>query len=132
MLFRSLWGFKYTSSRASKGIGVHADEARVNMNFWIAPEGANLDPGSGGMIVYDVPPPPSWRIHEYNGFDSHKRTYAFLKENGATARTVPHRTNRAVLFNSKLFHETDAIRFKPGYENRRVNVTYLFGRERPA
>ena len=41
---------------------------------------------------------------------------------------MPHRSNRAVLFNSTLFHETDTIRFKEGYENRRVNVTYLFGR----
>jgi hypothetical protein len=31
------------------------------------------------------------------------------------------------LFNSNLFHETDAINFKTGYENRRMNVTMLFG-----
>jgi hypothetical protein len=40
---------------------------------------------------------------------------------------IPYRGNRAVLFNSALFHETDAINFKEGYENRRVNMTYLFG-----
>jgi hypothetical protein len=32
-----------------------------------------------------------------------------------------------VLFNSDLFHKTDSYRFKPGYENRRVNVTILYG-----
>jgi len=41
---------------------------------------------------------------------------------------VPYRANRAVIFDSDLFHETDVIRFKPGYENRRINVTLLFGR----
>ena len=42
--------------------------------------------------------------------------------------TVPYRANRAVIFDSDLFHETDVISFKPGYENRRINVTLLFGR----
>ena len=41
---------------------------------------------------------------------------------------VPHNENRAVIFNSNLFHETDNIKFKAGYENRRINVTLLFGR----
>ena len=36
--------------------------------------------------------------------------------------------NRAVIFNSNLFHETDKIDFKDGYENRRINVTMLFGK----
>ena len=121
-----LWGFKYASTRAAKGIGVHADFARVNLNFWITPDEANLDPTSGGMVIYDVPAPKTWGFKEYNV--DHQRIYAFLKKNRATAQTVPHRSNRAVLFNSTLFHETDTIRFKEGYENRRVNVTYLFGR----
>ena len=33
-----------------------------------------------------------------------------------------------MLFNSELFHETGALTFKPGYENRCINVTMLFGR----
>lgn len=122
---RQLWGFKYTSTQASKGIGLHADFARVNLNFWITPDAANLDPQSGGLVVYDVPAPLTWSFADYN--TNQARIYAFLKEHRATARTVPHRCNRAVLFNSTLFHETDTIRFKDGYENRRVNVTYLFG-----
>jgi hypothetical protein len=46
---------------------------------------------------------------------------------------VPHRANRAVIFDSDLFHETDDIAFKDGYLNRRINVTLLYGRreERP-
>ncbi len=121
-----MWGFKYTSAQTAKGINVHADFARVNLNFWITPDDANLDPQSGGMIVYDTPAPASWSFEEYNSDPA--RVYAFLKDRNARAETVPYKCNRAVLFNSNLFHETDIIRFKEGYENRRINVTYLFGR----
>ena len=120
-----LWAFKYTS-QMGRGINVHADFARVNLNFWITPDEANLDPQSGGMIVYDVPAPAAWGFEEYNS--SSERIFAFLKENRAGSQTVAHKCNRAVLFNSNLFHETDTIRFKTGYENRRINVTYLFGK----
>ncbi len=121
-----LWGFKYTS-RMGRGINVHADFAKVNLNFWITPDEANLDANSGGMIVYDVPAPASWTYAEYNNTSS-DGIMKFLKDNKAGSQTVPYRCNRAVLFNSNLFHETDAIRFKDGYENRRINVTYLFGK----
>jgi hypothetical protein len=42
--------------------------------------------------------------------------------------TIPHRANRAVIFDSDLFHETDRIAFKDGYVNRRINITMLYGR----
>ena len=46
----------------------------------------------------------------------------------AKSITVPYRENRAVIFDSDLFHETDKIEFKDGYQNRRINVTMLYGR----
>jgi hypothetical protein len=33
----------------SPGIGIHADFAAINVNFWITPDDANLDPKSGGI-----------------------------------------------------------------------------------
>ena len=45
---------------------------------------------------------------------------------------VPYRANRAVIFDSDLFHETDRIAFKEGYLNRRINITMLFGRREAA
>ena len=30
-------------------------------------------------------------------------------------------------FNSDLLHETDSGNFKEGYDNRRINLTFLFG-----
>ena len=78
------------------------------------------------MIVYDVPPPPNWSFEQYNADE--KNIYAFLERSRSGSMKVPHRCNRAVLFNSALFHETDEIHFREGYANRRINITYLFGR----
>ena len=41
---------------------------------------------------------------------------------------VPYRENRAALFESRLFHRSDAPEFAAGYENHRINLTLLFGR----
>lgn len=121
---RRTWGFKYDSSLS--GIPMHADQAAVNVNFWIAPDDANKDAGSGGLVVWDVKAPLDWDFARYNTDEGAIR--AFLKEKGAKPIVVPHRANRAVIFDSDLFHETDKIVFKDGYENRRINVTMLYGR----
>ncbi len=118
------WAFKY--DQRMQGINIHADFANVNVNFWITPEDACADKTTGGMVIYDVPAPANWTFEDYNG-KSGKMT-AFITENNARLRRVPYRENRCVLFDSKLFHTTDEIRFKPGYRNRRINVTLLFGK----
>lgn len=121
---RQLWGFKngYTLPPA---VTTHADFAAVNVNFWITPTDANLDENSGGLIMYGVDAPLSWDFNTYNG-----RTdiiEPFLERQQARSVTIPYRQNRAVIFNSDLFHGTDGVQFRPGYENRRVNVTMLYG-----
>lgn len=123
---QELWGFKY-DPRTEKGIDVHADFAVVNLNFWITPDEFNLDPASGGLKIYDVPAPPDWSFDRYN--EGGDLIHRFLAEQRASCRTVRHRCNRAVLFNSALFHETDAVHFRDLYEGRRINLTYLFGRQ---
>ena len=120
---RYLWGFKYDSSLS--GIDVHADFAAVNVNFWITPDEANLDPESGGLMLWDVAAPPDWDVVKYNRNATANRE--FLERAGANPITIPYRANRAVIFDSDLFHKTDRIAFKPGYLNRRINVTMLYG-----
>lgn len=124
------WAFKYTSQR--KGINVHADFAAVNVNFWITPDDANLDPASGGLIIWDKPAPLEWSFAQYNNPNAGDTIRKFLADSGAKAITVPHRANRAVIFDSDLFHQTDAINFKEGYLNRRINITMLYGRREAA
>jgi tetratricopeptide (TPR) repeat protein len=117
------WAFKYDSTL--RGTRTHADFAAVNVNFWITPDQANLDPGHGGMVLWDVGAPLDWDFAKYNAAEDDIR--AFLKLHKAEPIVVPYRANRAVVFDSDLFHETDTIHFKPGYENRRINITLLFG-----
>ena len=121
---RKLWAFKY-DSRLS-GIPIHADFAAVNVNFWVTPDDANLAPDSGGLVVWDKEAPAGWDFATYNADLPAIRR--FLAESGARPVNVPYRQNRVVIFNSNLFHETGTVDFKPGYENRRVNITLLYGR----
>ena len=118
------WGFKYDTT-LGKGIGIHADFAYLNLNFWITPDDYNNDKNGGGLKVYDVPAPENWSFAKYNS--DAKNIYKFLEEKKAKCENIPYKYNRAVLFNSGYFHETDKIDFKEGYESRRINITYLFG-----
>lgn len=118
-----IWAFKYGS--VPDGIALHADFAAVNVNFWITPDEANLDSNSGGLVVWDKEAPAEWDFGTYN-LDQQAMT-KFINETGAVAHRIPHRQNRAVIFNSDLIHRTDDIRFRPGYANRRINVTFLYG-----
>ena len=117
------WAFKYDSRM--EGVHIHADDAVVNINFWITQDEANLDPDSGGLLVWDVPAP---RGSDFTQFPSEQAGIRdFLARHHAKSTRVPYRANRAVIFDSELFHQTDRIRFRQGYDNRRINVTFLFG-----
>ncbi|WP_269625343.1 tetratricopeptide repeat protein [Prochlorococcus marinus] len=125
------WAYKYDSRAKNAhskqhGINVHADFAAVNVNFWITNREANLNSSSGGLIVYDVEAPKEWDFKTYN--NDEMRIKEELKKSKGNTKVIPYKENRAVLFNSNLFHETDNYEFKEGYENRRINVTMLFGR----
>ena len=119
----NLWGYKYDSQMT--GINLHADEAAVNVNFWITPDEANLKPKTGGLVVWDKEAPLDWNFQKYNADQNAMRK--FLEQSQAKPIRIPHKQNRVVIFNSDLFHKSDDIHFKDGYENRRINVTLLYG-----
>jgi tetratricopeptide (TPR) repeat protein len=121
---RQMWGFKYDDTLPANST-THADFAAVNVNFWITPTEANLDEGSGGLILYDVDAPPEWDFDTYNGRVDMIRPY--LQGQQAQTVTIPYRQNRAIVFDSDLFHATAGIRFQPEYEARRINITMLYG-----
>jgi len=120
---RYIWAYQY--DQRLHGIGMHADAAAVNVNFWITPDSANLDPDSGGLLVHRAEAPRDWDFDKYNN-DSVAIQRFLDKENAGSVR-IPYRRNRAVIFNSDLFHKTDRIHFREGFENRRINITMLFG-----
>lgn len=119
------WAFKQDSAR--RGLNIHADAAAVNVNFWITPDGANLDPEKGGLVVYDKEAPREWNFAAYNSEQNKPKILEWLKQSNAQAIRIPYRANRAVVFNSDLFHETDEIRFRSDYLSRRINITLLYG-----
>lgn len=118
-----MWGYKCQS--LLPGLGLHADSASVNVNFWITDDSANLDPDHGGLLVYPQAAPPDWGFNKFN-VDS-ETIQRFLRSAGGEPVRVPYRANRAVIFDSDLFHATDMPHFRDGYVNRRINVTMLYG-----
>jgi hypothetical protein len=120
------WAFKGLATNSA--VDIHADDGAVSVNFWVTPTQANRVPGRGGLVVCRVPPPSGWQIKDYD--NDQERIVAFLEQNAGEALVAPYRENRAVLFESQLFHYSDASDFAEGYENHRINLTFLFGGRR--
>ncbi len=117
------WTFKGLQAQAA--VDVHADDAAVSVNFWVAPTPANLSPDRGGLVVCLAPPPNNWQMKDYTADQS--RIVIFLEQNAGNKLVVPYRQNRAVFFRSRLFHYSDRPEFALGYESHRVNLTLLYG-----
>lgn len=124
--FSSCWTFKYME--AVSGLSTHADDGAVSINFWITPDEANLNPDTGGIEFWNKKAP-----FNYFGKPHHEKisdAEALLKEPDAESVYVPYRCNRAMVFHSNVFHNTAPIDFKDGYENKRINLTFIYGRPR--
>jgi hypothetical protein len=120
------WAFKGLEGQSS--VEAHADDAAVSVNFWVTPDAANLEPGGSGLRICLMPPPEAWRIA---GYEEDKREIAaFLDRHRDETMVVPYGDNRAALFESRLFHRSDAPRFTADYACHRINVTLLYGAPR--
>jgi tetratricopeptide (TPR) repeat protein len=117
------WAFK--GLRGDVPIAPHADDAAISVNFWATPDEASTDPDRGGLMICRAPPPAGRTIAGYD--DDRDEIGRFLRKHAADRLIVPYRENRAVLFESRLFHGSDAPDFAPGYENHRINITLLYG-----
>jgi hypothetical protein len=120
-----LWAYKYESR--NEGIKTHTDFASVNVNLWITPNDANLDPTTGGLVVFTTKPPDGVDFDTNSPLTDSSAFDAFLQATHHKNVTVPYRQNRAIIFDSALFHHTDNFKFKEGYKNRRINLTILYG-----
>jgi len=122
------WGFKHDTTRARtyRGILAHADTAAVNLNFWVTPDEYNLDPESGGLIVYNVSlGAEDTDFNSYNSNALGPKRFGLAEKD--ILKRVPYRQNRVVMFTSSYMHATDRVDFKKGYESCRINYTLLFG-----
>jgi hypothetical protein len=118
-----LWAYKHV--QGGGGTDLHADMGTVSANLWITPDDASLDPEAGGMEIWPVRMPEGWDFKQANVERDGIRD---LLAGKGEPIVVPHRCNRLVLFEANLFHRTNPGRFKFGYENRRVNITFLYDR----
>jgi hypothetical protein len=121
---RQMWAYNYDDVVAS-GIHMHGDNFAVNCNLWVTPDGANLDEQSGGLLIWTTPAPLAWDFDDFNTQQG-DRKMSELVAGGERVR-VAYRQNRIVLFKSDLLHATDAFKFKRGFANRRINLTFLYG-----
>jgi len=101
------------------------NQLQVNFNLWLTPDDAIIDPTTGGMVIFGKPTTGSETFSEVQSEAFGKE---FLRGTEKMNVTVPYKQNRAVIFPSTLWHMSDSAAFKPGHENRRINLTLLFGK----
>ena len=118
------WAFKCNNQM--KGIKIHADYATININFWITPDKANLNKNTGGLLIWDKEAPKNWNFEKYN--NNHQEIKKYLKKKKSKMKRITYKSNRVIIFNSDLFHASDNFNFKKNYENRRINITFLYGK----
>jgi len=113
----------YRNILGSKAVGVHADFARINVNLWLTPDCWNKNSDAGGLRLFSTSRSESATFDEYNGNDAAIASSI----RGARELRIPYRCNRAVIFDSSLFHGSERSTFAPTYSGLRTNLTMLFG-----
>jgi len=134
----------YKSARAGgRGVGIHSDMGSdapsVNVDIFMTPEAANLDPTTGGLRVYRAGVPVGVNAFEAGMLDWDatprvgvpRDTYRELLERAAFQHThIPYQANRLIVFDSSLFHETVApVNFIDSHAGHRMFLAYQFTSE---
>lgn len=128
---QNAWSFMFDGSLG--GVNTHADDAQVQINIFLTPTEANLwsensaEP-RGGLVIFGIGPPDNWPFTDFNSEGAHPAIDDLIASTGNWNLTVPYVQNRAIMFDSTYFHRTDEMKFKSGYKNRRINVTFLYGK----
>lgn len=122
--FIRAWSFIYTNE--SGGVPAHADPAAINFNLWVTEDNSVFDmKEKNGLDIWKVYPPDDWTWERYNrDIDAINE---LVNKYPSEKVSVPYKFNRVTIFDSKFFHKTQPIHTKPGYQNRRINYTFLFG-----
>jgi|ERR1017187_34568 hypothetical protein len=112
----------YRNIFGTEAVGIHADFSQINVNIWITPE-KYCKNDRGGLMIYQKRAPSDWPFERYNGDASSIAEYL----DGALCDRISYRENRAIIFDSSLFHGSDCCDFEDCYEGLRTNLTLLFG-----
>lgn len=107
------------------GIHPHSDLAAVSVNTWLTPDEFNLDPNSGGLVLYDVKREEDMMVHLFN---SAPYCVEYFKEKTKGNKVViPYRCNRTIIFDSGTFHSSDRMNFvNKGGATTRMNFGLSF------
>lgn len=107
-----------------QGVSPHADPASINVNIWLTPNSCIKDNKKNGLIIWDKKRPEDWSYNDYNkDVDKIKQ---YLKETNASKQIVEYKHNRAMIFDSSYFHETNGVSMKDGHWNKRINLVFMF------
>jgi len=126
---RIAWSYIYWSN--ASGLDMHVDDGAVSVNLWLTPDDANRKPGGSGLRFWNRAAPKAY-FETADQAEKVRILEAIVGEGGAEETYVPYGCNRAAIFRSNMIHKTDATDFADGIENRRINVTMLFGTRRDA
>ncbi len=111
----------------NNGLCPHSDTGLVTLDIWLTPDDYNLDPDTGGLLLYDVKRTSDQDIHQFN---ARPWCVEYYEQNtrGGNAK-VGYRFNRAILFDARNFHASDRMRFaSDGAHTYRINYALLFDR----
>ena len=122
-VLRNAWSYRYYGE--APGVRAHMDNGDVSVNFWITPDSATLNPDCGGLVVWNKRAPADYARNTKEQSDA--ILHRLLAEPDTREEHIPYRCNRAVIFDALTIHGTDDFEFRTGYENRRVNITLLYG-----
>ena len=128
-----MWCYKYDSnynhqnkSLEDSGIAVHADDAKINMNIWLTKTTDPTREQSGGLIIY-----PDLKSNKKDSFHEFNQSPSRVNVKNARQVKILHKTNRMVMFDSSMYHQSDAgMNFGHKYEESRINLTLLYGRRK--
>jgi len=127
-VLRNAWSYRYYGE--APGVRAHMDNGDVTVNFWITPDSANLNSDSGGLIIWNKRAPADYARNTKQQADA--VLHRLLSEPDTRKDHIPYRCNRAVVFDALTIHGTDDFEFRSGFENRRSNITLLYGPPRSA
>ena len=102
---------------------MHGDDAALNVVLFVTPDRARFK--GGGLVVFGRPAPLHWDFAAPPSPERDAAIAAFLARSDNV--TVGYRCNRAVLFDSNLFHRSDTFAFEDSFEGWRTSMTWLFG-----
>jgi len=120
--FNQAWFFIYDNE--CSGVTVHADTGYKNISIWLTPDCYVKDKSKNGLIIWDKKYPKDWTWDDYNKND--KKIKLYLKMSGGRKRHIKYKYNRAVIFDSAYFHETNEVSMLPFKHAKRINYTFMY------